>query len=198
MGQEIECRMRYLERDFAGTAYLESDHVLFRGDERLKVKFSDMKSVTADGGLLRLEFAGGPAELELGPAAEKWVHKILNPPSRLHKLGVKPGMAVRMVGRFDADFLEELKLCRVEQTTKQADLIFLAAESMLRLAQIKKLIRALKPAGGIWVLYPKAAAAIREIDVISTGRLLGLKDVKVASFSFTHTGLKFVIPVAKR
>jgi hypothetical protein len=198
MGQEIECRMRFGEHDVPGTAYLEGDHLLFRGEQRLKVKFLDMKSVTANGGVLRLEFAGGPAEFELGPAAEKWAHKILNPPSRLHKLGVKTGMAVRMVGQFDPDFLEELKLCRVEEAVDQADLIFLAAEKTARLALVKKLVRGLKPAGGIWILYPKAASEIREIDVITAGRLLGLKDVKVASFSLTHTGLKFVIPLEKR
>ena len=94
MGQEIECRIRYQEQAVAGKAYLETDHLLFRGTERLKVLFKDMTKVQAEGGILRLEFTGGPAELELGAAAEKWAQKILHPPSRLHKLGVKPGMAV--------------------------------------------------------------------------------------------------------
>ena len=40
--------------------------------------------------------------------------------------------------------------------------------------------------------------AIREVEVIERGRTAGLKDVKVASFSATHTALKFVIPVAAR
>ena len=32
--------------------------------------------------------SGGPVELELGAAAEKWARKILNPPSLMDKLGV--------------------------------------------------------------------------------------------------------------
>ena len=99
MGQEIECRMRYGKRWLAGKAYLETDYLLFRGDERVKVAFQDLTSVTAADGVLRLEFAGGPAELELGKAAEKWAEKILHPPSRLDKLGVKAGSTVRLVGR---------------------------------------------------------------------------------------------------
>ena len=103
MGKEIECRIRYQEQALTGKAYLETDHFLFRGTQRLKVLFKDMTKVQAEGGILRLEFTGGPAELELGAAAEMWAEKILHPPSRLHKLGVKPGMAVRVVGQFRAE-----------------------------------------------------------------------------------------------
>src|SRR5215203_5213634 len=103
MGQELECRMRLGKRSLAGKAHLETDFVLFRGDERLKVAFKDLTSVTAKAGVLRLDFAGGPAELELGKAAEKWADKILHPPSRVDKLGVKKGTPVRLVGEFDPD-----------------------------------------------------------------------------------------------
>jgi hypothetical protein len=198
MGQEIECRVRFQERAAPGRAYLESDHVLIRGQERLKVLFKDMKSVRAEGGILHLEFVGGPAELEMGAAAEKWAHKILNPPSRLHKLGVRAGMAVHMVGDFDPDFLAELSNCRVEQAGERADMIFLAVERKPKLAQVPKLAPKLKPDGALWVVYPKGVTAIREIDVIHAGRKAGLKDSKVASFSLTHTGLKFVVPLSLR
>jgi hypothetical protein len=44
-------------------------------------------------------------------------------------------------------------------------------------------------------VYPKGVAAIREIEVIEAGRAAGLKDIKVASFSSTHTALQFALPV---
>src|SRR5689334_10787080 len=88
VGQEIECKLRYQRKTLTGKAYLETDFVLFRGEERLKVPFRDLKAVTSEGGKLTLDFTGGPAVLELGAAAEKWARKILNPPSRLDKLGV--------------------------------------------------------------------------------------------------------------
>src|SRR5580704_17180640 len=151
MGQEIECRIRYQEQALTGKAYLETDHLLFRGGERLKVLFKDMTKVEAEGGVLRLEFTGGPAELELGAAAEKWAQKILHPPSRLHKLGVKPGMAVRVVGQFDEDFLADLENSHVEKADDRADLIFLAVEGKAKLYQVGKLAPALNPDGALWV-----------------------------------------------
>jgi hypothetical protein len=198
MGQEIECRIRFQEQALAGKAYLETDHVLFRGVERLKVLFKDMTKVEAEGGILRLEFTGGPAELELGAAAEKWAQKILHPPSRMAKLGVKPGMTVRIEGKFEEDFLADLANSHVDTAGERADLIFLAAEGKGKLTLVRKLALVLKPDGALWVVYPRGVERIREIDVIHAGRAADLKDVKVASFSLTHTALKFVIPALHR
>jgi hypothetical protein len=188
--------MQYQRRSLAGKAYLETDHILFRGDERVKISLKDLKAVTAKSGILTLEFAGGPAALELGGAAEKWAQKILHPPTRANKLGVKPGLAVRLQGKFDSDFLEELSDTQIVKA--KADLIFFLADDREALDRIPKLQLALKPAGALWVVYPKGVPAIREVEVIQSGRAAGLKDVKVVSFSPTHTALKFVIPVAQR
>jgi hypothetical protein len=196
MGQELACRMQYQHRSLAGKAYLETDHILFRGDERVKIPLKDLKAVTAKSGILTLEFAGGPATLELGAAAEKWAKKILHPPTRADKLGVKPGLAVRLHGEFDSDFLEELSDTQIVKS--KADLIFFLAADRKALDRIPKLLLELKPAGVLWVVYPKGVPAIREVEVIHAGRHAGLKDVKVASFSPTHTALKFVTPVAQR
>jgi hypothetical protein len=193
MGQELECRMHYRKRTLAGKAYLETDHILFRGDERLKILLKELTSVKAASGMLHLEFAGGPARLELGAAAEKWAGKILNPPSRADKLGVKPGLSVKVVGDFDATFLKELST--LEKTKREADLIFFAATLKKDLSQVPKLATSLKPRGALWIVYPKGVKEIREVEVIEAGRAAGLKDIKVCAFSATHTGLKFVFPV---
>src|SRR5688500_155597 len=104
MGQGLECTMRYQRRRIAGKAYQETDYLLFRGDERLKVSLKDLTSVKAAAGILKLEFDGGPAELELGKAAEKWADRILHPPTRADKLGIKSGITVRLAGNFDPEF----------------------------------------------------------------------------------------------
>jgi hypothetical protein len=188
MGQELECRMRYGKRWLAGKAHLETDFLLFRGDERVKVAFQDLTSVTAADGTLRLEFAGGPAELELGKAAAKWAEKITHPPSRLDKLGVKAGSTVTLVGEFEAEFVEELR-ARGAVMSDEAEIVLLAAATRADLRKVKK---SGGDAGALWVIYPKGVAAIREVEVIEAGRAAGLKDVKVARFSETHTALKFV------
>src|SRR5581483_11903641 len=128
MGQELDCRMQWKKRTLTGRAYLETDHVLFRGEERVKVLLKSLTGVRAADGLLKLEFPDGPAELELGAAAEKWAHRILHPPSRLDKLGVKEGLSARLVGEFDADFRAELETRKVQSAGKEkCDLVFFAA-----------------------------------------------------------------------
>jgi hypothetical protein len=77
-----------------------------------------------------------------------------------------------------------------------AAIVFYAAERRADLKRMAKLAPDGK--GALWVIYPKGSAAIREIEVIEAGRAAGLKDVKVASFSATHTALKFVVPVERR
>jgi hypothetical protein len=120
----------------------------------------------------------------------------------LDKLGVKPGQQVAVLDVNDAAFLKELA-ARVpdfvrEKPSKDADLIFLAAEEIKALARMKSLAGAIQKAGAIWVVYPKGQKHIREVDVIAAGKSAGLTDNKVCRFSDTHTALRFVVPLARR
>jgi len=67
-----------------------------------------------------------------------------------------------------------------------------------QLTLIAKIARGMFGAVGLWIVYPKGQQHITEGDVLSAGRKAGLTDIKVVSFSRTHTALKFVIPVNKR
>lgn len=187
MGQECDCKLRLGCRTFAGHAQLETDFVLFRGGERLKVPLKDLTSVAANDGVLTLEFPGGPAALELGAQAEKWAKKILHPPTLLEKLGVKPGLAIALEGEFDQEFQTQIG----QPAKAKADLLFYAAAKTSDLARIPRMKSKLKPGGAIWIVYPKGVHAIRETEVIAAGRAAGLKDTKVVRFSDTHTALRF-------
>src|SRR5215813_6363214 len=110
MGNEATCKVRFGEQESQGKALLETGEVLFRGDFRLKIPFSSIKSAKAVDGELRLQTAEGLASFHLGAAAVgKWLEKILHPKSRIEKLGVKAGSKVSLIGRFDADFLSEVR-----------------------------------------------------------------------------------------
>jgi hypothetical protein len=80
----------------------------------------------------------------------------------------------------------------------KADLVFYNASKTADLARVRRLAGGLKPNGALWVVYPKGVAEVRELDVLMAGREAGLKDTKVASFSATHTALRFVIPLTGR
>jgi hypothetical protein len=202
MGNEAKCLVRFGKQQSEGKALLETSEILFRGDFRLKIPFSSIKSARAVDGELCVQTAEGLAIFKLGAAAAKWCDKILHPKSRLEKLGVKPGSKVSLLGDFEEGFLQEL----AEQTNAAAKnklatdsgWIFLAAASQKGLAQVSKLAKSLKGAAALWILYPKGRKDITENDVLAAGRKAGLKDVKVVGFSATHTALKFVIPVERR
>src|SRR4051812_3694814 len=94
----------------SGKARLETAALQFRGgDLKLSIPFAEMSRVAARGGTLRVTFPGGTAAFELGDAAPKWAAKILHPPSRLQKIGVKPEWRVSAIGVDDAAFLAELE-----------------------------------------------------------------------------------------
>ena len=202
MGNEAKCIVRCGKQQSEGKALLETSEILFRGDFRLKIPFSSIKSATAVDGELCLQTPEGLAIFKLAGAAAKWCDKILHPKSRLEKLGVKPGAKVSLLGDFEERFLQELSgqtdPVAKSELAADSEWIFLAAASQKELAQMSRLAKSLKGAAALWIVYPKGRKDITENDVLATGRKAGLKDVKVVGFSATHTALKFVIPVERR
>jgi hypothetical protein len=140
--------------------------------------------------------------LELGAQAPKWADKILHPKSLIDKLGVKPGMRISVVGLGDGDFRRDLATRTQDlvegKAAPDSDLIFLGANGLKDLDRLRTLQKSIQPNGAIWVVYPKGQKHITEAGVFAAGKQAGLVDVKVASFSPTHTALKFVIPVDRR
>lgn len=201
MGNEANCRVRFGKQDSTGKALLETSELIFRGDFRLKIPFASMKSIKAGDGELRVQTGEGLAVFELGDAAEKWCQKILHPKTRIEKLGVRPGTKVSLIGEFDEEFLRELKALKgseAKPADNTAETIFLAVNSRDELSQLNKVIKRMKGAASLWIVYPKGQKTVTENAVLAGGRKVGLKDVKVVGFSATHTALKFVIPVANR
>ena len=141
-------------------------------------------------GWLDIAWREGPLGLRLGAAAEKWAHKILNPRSRLDKLGIKPGARVSLIGLKDPALAAEIESCGA-QLGARGDVILYGASDKAALDRLQKLAQT---GATIWVIYPKGVREITEGDVIAAIRAAGLADVKVASFSATHTGLKAVVP----
>jgi hypothetical protein len=210
MGAEAKCTLAFGKTRADGKALLETDALIFRGgDVRLAVPYKAMSSVEAKDGSLRVTFPDGVAVFTIGDAAPKWAQKILNPPSRLDKLGVKPDHVVIVHGLDDEALLRELKARGAQVLTRlagagprpgpgRADIIFYGAETRDALAKLDPLQKYLKRDGAIWVIRPKGVDRITESDVMKAGKAAGLVDVKVARFSDTHTAEKFVIPVSRR
>ena len=204
MGNEANCAASLGRQKARGKALLETSEVIFRSEDgalRMRIPFASIKSAKAVDGELRLDTPDGLAMFVLGANAAKWCEKILHPKSRLEKLGVKPDASVSLVGDFDADFLAELRATTRKisaGSVNDSESIFLSAGNTKDLAQVSRLAKTIKGATALWVVYPKGQKTVTENDVLSAGRKVGMKDVKVVGFSPTHTALKFVIPVDRR
>lgn len=120
----------------------------------------------------------------------------------LDKLGVKPESRAAVLKISDAAFLDQLRKrandISLFRPLGNSDLIFLGVESKSDLKKLSSLRSRLKSNGAIWVVYPKGVEHIRETDVRAAALVSGLVDVKIVSFSGTHTALKLVIPLAQR
>jgi hypothetical protein len=204
MGYDATCTLTYEGKISRGKAALEHKDLLFRGTVRLAVPLASITKASATDGTLRVTFGGKSADFKIGEAAEKWAKRIANPPSRLDKLGVKPGMSVAAVDVVDELFLKEAagRAGAVSRALpaagKAVDALFYGVGHRDGLAKLPSFIRAIKPDGAIWIVRPKGHKDITEAETMAAGKKAGLVDVKVVSFSETHTAEKFVIPLAKR
>lgn len=186
MGQEIKCRVDFSGQSSEGKALLETSEIIFRGGFRLKIPFRAITALDASKGKLSVVSPDGQAVFHIGKAADKWAEKIRNPPSRLDKLGVKPGTKVQLIGPHDTDFRRELTECGAVLSAKKPDLVFLSVKEKDQLVELAYLLET-----PVWIIYPKGIQTITEGDVISAGRAAGFIDIKVCGFSATHTALKF-------
>jgi hypothetical protein len=202
MGREILCRVKSAGKWHQGKALLETSEVIFRGDLRLKIPFASLKSVVAREGQLHLKWADDTAVFDLGPQAEKWAHTILHPKSTVEKLGIKPGLKISAIYMPDDTTMKDTRKTAAEfaegKPLKDSDAIFLGVIEEAELKGIQKLLPAIANNGAIWIVYPKGRKEITEVQVLNAGRAAGLYDIKVVSYSATHTALKFVRPKDKR
>src|SRR5437879_13834113 len=104
MGNEATCKVHFDRQQSEGKALLETSEILFRGDFRLKIPFSTIKSAKVVDGELRLQIAEGLAVFHLGPAAGTWCDKILHPKSRIGKIGVKAVDRVALSCECESEF----------------------------------------------------------------------------------------------
>ncbi|HVG24190.1 MAG TPA: hypothetical protein VND45_08575 [Thermoanaerobaculia bacterium] len=196
MGNIRTTRLTTGGRTYEGEALLETTELIFRGERRVVIRFADVQSLDAAGGLLTIN---GDTVLELGPDASKWAEKIRNPKSVVQKLGIKPGQQVALVHFEDDSFAADLEGAGARiGKGKNRDAIFYGANMRDDLSRLAALKESLAPNGALWVIRPKGVKTITEADVMAAGKAAGLVDVKVVKFSETHTAEKFVIPLAKR
>lgn len=192
MGKDAEVRATFTDGEDAGRLQYEAPKLLFRGTERRVFEGEALKGVRAEAGDLVL--ADG-SRFALGDkAAASWADAILNPRSRLDKLGVKPGMRVAVLNVTDDALGGELAARDAAPVDDLADLdlLFYAADCLAQLDRLPELIPALGDKGALWIVSRKGkAAGLKDVEVMAAARGQGLMDSKVVGFSDTLTALRF-------
>jgi len=179
-----------------------SDRVRLSGGKRGDVPYKQVEVVSTTKGILKLRVDGTPMEFPIGATVDRLANKIRKPPSRAEKMGIKPGQRAHLVGPIDRSFVDELRAILPKfgegRPRGKVDLIVYAAKSRTDLDEVAVLASLIEDDGAVWVVYKKGKRDPSEDDVLLAGRKAGLKDIKVARFSETHTALKFVVPLADR
>jgi hypothetical protein len=202
MGLEAECTVRVGRRVSDGTAQLEGEVLIFRGDFRLEIPFERIREVAVAGGALVVT-TDEEARFDLGaPVAERWMRLIKQPKGLFEKLEIGPQSRVAVVDVRDSLFLTALR----ERSSSVADgrvpegasTIFFGAETREALRKISLIRARMIDTGAVWIVRPKGSKLISEADVLDAVRDAGLVDTKVVALSKTYTAHKCVIPLEMR
>ena len=124
------------------------------------------------------------------------------------KLGLKPGHAVKIVGRGDPDLLKRAreKIGRGFIRTGLADVVLYWPKTIVEITPtLAELRHAIVENGGIWVMTAKrnqrsasGMEYLNQTDLISLGKTTGLVDNKICSVSDNESGMRFVIRIKDR
>jgi len=124
------------------------------------------------------------------------------------KLGLKPGHAVKVVGRGDPELLKRAreKIGRGFMKTGLADVVLYWPKTIGEITPtLAELRHAIVENGGIWVFTAKRGQRsasgmeyFNQTDLISLGLAAGLVDNKTCSVSEPESGMRFVIRVKDR
>jgi len=200
MGAEVACFAEHGKERGEGKAQLETSEIVFRGSFKLKIPLAEVKAALAQGESLVVRWGKDEARFELGAArAAKWAEKILHPPTRIDKAGVKSGMRVLLVDVTDKALAKEARDAGASITKgDDADVVFWQVDEPARLKDVAKRANALPKESALWIVTPRGVPALADTVVMEAAKKAGLVDTKVMRFNDTHTALKWVWPKARR
>jgi hypothetical protein len=134
-------------------------------------------------------------------------HKDYSATPLVRKLGIKPGHVVALVDAPDGflptlgELPEGVNLRTAVPGTIDVAVLFSTSRAQLK-RRFDALVRALDPAGGLWVAYPKKSSGIpTDLDfawVQQYGLDAGLVDNKSCAVDDSFSGLRFVYRLKDR
>ncbi|MEM0925509.1 MAG: hypothetical protein AAGJ83_05685 [Planctomycetota bacterium] len=179
--------------EWVGTLHLDSKVLEFRCSGCVwNVPLGTGTRARNEAGMLVVSRGPKKASFQLKAKTDHWVKKILHPPTRPEKLGVKSGQSYVLVGGTPA-FAKELRAAGLRETehVSSADLVFMFLPSKAELKRFDDHYQRSKTATHFWIVWPKGVEAIRQADVIANAKELGMGPGKVMSFDDSLTAMRF-------
>lgn len=202
MGVEARTTLRIGRQTYQGTALLETDELLFRGDTRLRIALHDVSAVSATDGCLCVEHTNGVASFTLGDAAERWAEKIRSPRSLADKLGVTQGMRIAVLGVEDEAILDGLAAKGAQlvhaEVPAGTTMVLLRIAEPAALTELATVASRIARDGCIWVVHPRGQRDVADTVIFAAARAAGLTYTKVVRFSEINSAEKLVIPRTAR
>jgi Protein of unknown function (DUF3052) len=203
VGAEAKTTLRLGRQIFAGTALLETDELLFRGETRIRIPLANVRDVAVKDGALHVTHSDGVAVLDLGDAASaRWAERIRSPRSLADKLGVKSGMRVAVLGLEDASIFADLERRGAEiisgKVPAGVPLVLWRVTRAASLSKLAGIVKNIARDGAIWVVHPRGDASVADTVIFAAAKDAGLTYTKVVRFSETDTAEKLVIPRTAR
>jgi hypothetical protein len=203
VGAEAKTTLRLGRQIFAGTALLETDELLFRGETRIRIPLANVRDVAVKDGALHVTHSDGVAVLDLGDAASaRWAERIRSPRSLADKLGVKSGMRVAVLGLEDASIFADLERRGAEiisgKVPAGVPLVLWRVTRAASLSELAGIVKNIARDGAIWVVHPRGDASVADTVIFAAAKDAGLTYTKVVRFSETDTAEKLVIPRTAR
>jgi hypothetical protein len=203
VGAEARTTLTLGRQSYAGTAHLDSDELLFRGETRLRIPLKSVQDIAVRNGALHITHAEGTAVLALGdPAAARWAEKIRSPRTLADKLGVKAGMRVAVLGVDDESILTDITARGAEivkgKVPADTPMVLWRVTKPAQLVKLAALRKSIAKDGAIWVVHPRGVAEVADTVIFAAATDAGLTYTKVVRFSDTDTAEKLVIPRSAR
>lgn len=194
MGLECETIAKNGKLAVAGKLHLDSKQLSFRSSElKFTIELGPNVSATAKGSSLLVSSGSEQYTFQVGKPVDRWVRKILNPPTRVEKLGIKDGSSVWVSKGFDRQFRTEIKNANAKTTRQLAtcDLALVFIASRVELGLLIEPLDKLPDRVNIWVVWPKGSDAISQSDVMNLVRASGFGPSKTAAFDDQKSSMRF-------
>lgn len=194
MGLETRCKAVIDGNAYEGRLHVDSKEIQFSCRES---KWSHSVGTTVNAksvdGMLVVGSGKKAARFDLGDEAERWLEKVLNPPSRMKKLGIKATQKIFLHGEFDQGFLSEIASAQavVAKSLAVADMVLAIVVSQVELGTLAKLVKRLDVGKSIWIVWPKGVQSIKDVHVIAFCKELGMGPGKSCAFDDHLTAMRF-------